>query len=57
MLLYGRWSGEGSKEMFEKIGVLTCNLVPHMPPFEVKFVIFTPIFRSKKEESLGWGRG
>ena len=42
-------------EMFEKLGVLTCNLVPHMLPFEVKFVLQNYVFLGSKKIGIGEG--
>ena len=37
-------------KIFVKLGVLTCNLVPHTLPFEVKFVLKKlQIFRNLKK--------
>ena len=54
--------GEGvspsSLKIFDKLGVLTCNLVPHMLPFEIKFVLKNfLIFRSLKKSASARGHG
>ena len=50
-----QWRGHGKTtnpsplKIFEKLGVITCNLVPRMLPFEVKFVLQNYVFLGYKK--------
>ncbi|KAJ8049648.1 Fibrinogen C domain-containing protein 1 [Holothuria leucospilota] len=47
-----QWSAPSPLKIFEKLGVLTCSLVPHMLPFAVKFVLNIYVSLSQRGDEV-----